>query len=189
MNRQPFVGLSPANQASVLIPGALPRAGGPEWENSSPRHALSPAGLSPRRSTPCPADRTDLGVGGATLCQSPPSVHPPPLTAVLGYQGTPVLQRTPAPWLHPSTALIAPSTCQGSRAPGTAMAPPRAHTVWPRDPSAARCWAGPGAVPSQALAPCLQPHGLSLGKVWFLVFLPFQWLPKLPVPRNRPSSS
>lgn len=39
------------------------------------------------------------------------------------HQCTPVLQRPPAPCLHSSTALIAPSTCQGSRAPGTAMGP------------------------------------------------------------------
>lgn len=68
-------------------------------------------------------------------------------------------------------------------------APPRTLKVWPWDPSAACCWAAPGAVPGQALAPCLPPHGLSLRRVWFLVFSAFSAVAKtLPVPRNRPSS-
>lgn len=44
VNRQLFVGPSPANQAPVLIPGALSRAGGgggAEWGNGSPRHTPS----------------------------------------------------------------------------------------------------------------------------------------------------
>lgn len=49
VNRQLFVGPSPANQAPVLIPGALSRAGGgggAEWGNGSPRHT-HPCGAMP----------------------------------------------------------------------------------------------------------------------------------------------
>lgn len=103
---------------------------------------------------------------------------PPSPTAVAGQQAAPhardpqPLACTPAQlWYLPAHASVPGHLAQP-------WAPPRAHRLWPRNPSAAHCWAGPRAAPSQALAPCLHPHGISLGKVWFLVFLPFQWLPK-----------
>lgn len=89
-----------------------------------------------------------------------------------------MFQRPPAPCLHPSTALTAPSTCQGSQVPGTAMGPTQSpHTVAKGSISCLLLgWSWGCSQPSTGSMPLTT--WAFFGKVWLLVFLPFQWLPK-----------
>lgn len=122
-------------------------------------------------------------------CQSTQSVHLPPLT-VSGHQGISVLQRLPAPSLHPSTALIAPSTCQCSRAPGTAMGPTQSpHSVAKGSISCPLLgWSWGCSRPSTGFMPATTRTFFGEGLV--PCFSAFSLVAKtLPVPRNRPSSN
>lgn len=101
-----------------------------------------------------------------------------------------MFQRPPAPCLHPSTALTAPSTCQGSQVPGTAMGPTQSpHTVAKGSISCLLLgWSWGCSQPSTGSMPLTTWAFFGEGLV--PCFSAFSVVAKtLPVPRNGPSSN
>lgn len=125
-----------------------------------------------------------LAILAITVTKSSGGPPTPPITlrahVISARRAAPCTPEPPQPLTHtPSMAWAPPGTSWGPQAPGAAASPtrsPRAVAKAPTShmpPGRSQGWCS-----AKRLAPCLNSQGISLGKICFLVFLPFQWLPK-----------